>query len=461
MLANKRTHNESAKPSPKVQTKMIKVAVEPLLSEELRDPRSLTNQRVAKHFPVYSENPFFGTITACEYDHTEGSHPFWVVTFDDGDQEDFDEFQVQEAIRLCYSVIVEAGTCYGYSLWEIYNINPETIRLSSIPKRLQKDSETIAKFFLFCLERQRIWERRCTISDNRFYTNSPVLGKYFFCNNYRELDRGTCYFRSQMLERWQASKENCTHLEWIEIVLWASLCYRLVNKIESFHQLGQVGGTKQAQSPTSQWNRGIPTLEEWPVFKEMIRKCQSHHGFVFFTGAHQTCNLSSYISWMDLLHTKEGQLLKSTANTIYQGLQGEFGQQQGLSKCVKAITTIKGCGDFLSWQVSCDLVESQCLTSCDITNFCVLGKGACLGIQEIFFHGRKKMPSLSKGEYMGYAQDLVSVQDNVYAELKVADGFCLSFPKWLDKSLTLKEVEHALCEFSKFQRIERRVNGEG
>jgi hypothetical protein len=50
----------------------------------------------------------------------------------------------------------------------------------------------------------------------------------------------------------------------------------------------------------------------------------------------------------------------------------------------------------------------------------------------------------------------VDYQDEVYEDIS-RGGLTVSFPKWRNRSLTLKEIEHALCEFSKFQRIERAV----
>jgi hypothetical protein len=45
-------------------------------------------------------------------------------------------------------------------------------------------------------------------------------------------------------------------------------------------------------------------------------------------------------------------------------------------------------------------------------------------------------------------QQLVQVQDQIYPQ-------SMTFPKWRNRNLTLKEIEHALCEFSKYRRVER------
>jgi hypothetical protein len=58
----------------------------------------------------------------------------------------------------------------------------------------------------------------------------------FGVQNYRELDRGTNYFRAKILEVWEQTSVHgpMGREAWIQKVLWASVCYRLVNKIATF-----------------------------------------------------------------------------------------------------------------------------------------------------------------------------------------------------------------------------------
>jgi hypothetical protein len=81
----------------------------------------------------------------------------------------------------------------------------------------------------------------------------------------------------------------------------------------------------------------------------------------------------------------------------------------------------------LSWQIVCDLLESNCV------------------------------PTLRETpEYLNFTTLLVEQQKAAYAQLlKTEHCMPLSFPKWRNQPFTMKEMEHALCEFSKYQRIER------
>lgn len=78
------------------------------------------------------------------------------------------------------------------------------------------------------------------------------------------------------------------------------------------------------------------------------------------------------------------------------------------------------------------------------------------GIQEIFSPGKKT--SMSNQAYFSFTKLLVKHQGNIYAHMK-SEGFAISFPYWRGQRLTTKEIEHALCEFSKYQRIERALKG--
>ena len=48
-------------------------------------------------------------------------------------------------------------------------------------------------FFEFIYDRQLIWYKKEVLLLPPPWTDDPVLGKYKFCNVYRELDRGSKY----------------------------------------------------------------------------------------------------------------------------------------------------------------------------------------------------------------------------------------------------------------------------
>jgi hypothetical protein len=70
---------------------------------------------------------------------------------------------------------------------------------------------------------------------------------------------------------------------------------------------------------------------------------------------------------------KEGKIVKQTAHQISEC--AHVGDFEG---CFRAISSfgLKGVGDFFSWQIACDLMESRAIPKCDSTDFCALGPGA-------------------------------------------------------------------------------------
>lgn len=68
-------------------------------------------------------------------------------------------------------------------LWQNTGV-PERHKLTKIanvlPKELKSYKEQVAHFFLFCYERQMIWERRNNGEES--FTQSMALTNYYFCN---------------------------------------------------------------------------------------------------------------------------------------------------------------------------------------------------------------------------------------------------------------------------------------
>eukprot|EP00092_Neocalanus_flemingeri_P093866 GFUD01119335.1.p1 GENE.GFUD01119335.1~~GFUD01119335.1.p1 ORF type:complete len:686 (+),score=139.05 GFUD01119335.1:191-2059(+) len=133
--------------------------------------------------------------------------------------------------------------------------------------------DAIAAFLRFIHERQSIWVNKTR--GIMPMTENKVMSIKWFTNMYRELDRGTTYFRQCIIQtvlkdvdiNKSIIKENL-----VVKVLFRSIVYRLINKIETFLDYG-----------------GLPDLEDFPKFlkflakKEIFRRCNlycctSEHG---------------------------------------------------------------------------------------------------------------------------------------------------------------------------------------
>ena len=299
---------------------------------------------------------YFGVIVEKFYDEKDKE---WCsrVVYEDGDMEEYSEEEIEKGMAL---FLEKAGK------------GPDGPKISS----------QAWKFFDFASKRQKgfdSWKAKRNAALNG-ETNGgdgesedKILKEYHFCNIYRELDRGTTFFHSQILDQWKAfvekypkDEERQTHLvEWIRIVLWSSFVYRQVNKVESFMK----GDSKEST--------GIPSESEWPKFKESVQKIKEKGGEAFFTDAHINQGFDKFMANTDKVvkqkkKTPPCSKLDQTAQEILDN-----GVVHGkLEPCFNALLRLPGIGEFMAWQILCDLMESNCLPKCDSGDFCRLGPGA-------------------------------------------------------------------------------------
>jgi hypothetical protein len=59
-------------------------------------------------------------------------------------------------------------------------------------------AERYSEFLKYVVERQRIWHKRFVLKEPFPWTKDPILQKFHFCNNYRELDKGTVYLINEL-----------------------------------------------------------------------------------------------------------------------------------------------------------------------------------------------------------------------------------------------------------------------
>jgi len=76
----------------------------------------------------------------------------------------------------------------------IFNKNTQYISRSvKFTTSLIFHKERYKEYWKYVVERQRIWYKRFVLKRPYPWTNDRILKKYRFCNNYRELDKGTIY----------------------------------------------------------------------------------------------------------------------------------------------------------------------------------------------------------------------------------------------------------------------------
>ena len=213
---------------------------------------------------------------------------------------------------------------------------------------------------------------------------------------------------------------------------------------------------------------GIPSIDEWPTFRAFLQK-KDAAGTVLFTDAHFAAGIKRYIPNMNTLCKQDGKLVKKFSKEILECCEGV--SDEILEGCFNTVQQVDGIGSFLAWQVTCDLHECQCLAESTENDWTELGPGAksksllrsscflqsssvnlithpfLLGGIDIIFGASWR----DKETYLELAMLLQTIQDDVY------DSLQLEFPKFNGVPLTLKNIEHPLCEFSKYTAIQGKL----
>lgn len=333
------------------------------------------------------------------------------------------------------------------SLWNIHGVDKKAVQCTigrHLPPLLRKRATVVGHFFLFCHERQCIWAKRKQ-GLSRPWTRDSIMKSKHFTNIYREMDAGTVFFRRHIIRQTPHFKREAEHndekfeVHFAAEVLWASILYRIICRVETFNELG-----------------GIPTLGEWEVFSQKLMQYRNE-GNVMFTSAYQNMGYDRLIQTVESLKKNNASAIKDLAKNLIKAARvGD------LKRCTNDIQRIHNVGNFLAWQVTCDLMECGVLKGIDeeTSNFVKLGPGAKGGLKVIF--GDK----ISGQEQFDLCLLLREKQDSFF------DCLGVKFQRFDGRAMSLKVLEHALCEFYKYHnclssskalkgaRIYRGLNGD-
>lgn len=296
-----------------------------------------------------------------------------------------------------------------------------------LPKEFKHCSDEVACLLLFIIERQNIWFSK--YHNRKELTNNEVMSTQWFTNMYRELDRGTQYFQNCLLKTTLAGyKPDLDGIDEdiVKETLWKSVLYRLSNKVQTFKKLG-----------------GIPDVAGFKNFKKGFQRLfdegskSNDTRDKAFTAAHQNNGARRYFESLEVVRRDLDELTKKIIKEA---------KKRSAKGVFEVLNSVQGCGNFFAWQILCDLTESRVLGAVTDNQWTKLGPGAQMGIRMVF----DNLPS-TKGElkYTRLLRDLCAPSGS-------KSGFRvlgLEFPAFLNKPLSLKNVEHALCEYSKYYRM--------
>ena len=261
--------------------------------------------------------------------------------------------------------------------------------------------EPVARFFYWINERTEISVKK-NRGDPWPWTEDLILREYKFTNAFREDDRTTVWFRENIRDRLKNKPE----------VYMATIIFRWFNLIET-------GKTLIKHKLLTDWDadrayEAIIPQDKWITGAYMIK---SPTGINKVKGVCQTITTV----WNDQERFKDKFLGGTSLEKISKFLEG-----------------YPFLGPFLAYEIATDLRYTCYGKICEDTRtWANAGPGAMRGLNRI--HGRDLDYTSKRHDWNKEMKWLLSISSNFY------EG-----PK---RNFEMREIEHSLCEFDKYERV--------
>lgn len=276
------------------------------------------------------------------------------------------------------------------------------------------------RFFGAARERQRIYEKR-QAGEPAPWTDDPAFREFFFCNLYREQDRTTVAFKKQIR----------TYLEDSPNVLLATVAWRWFNKAET----GAVLCDPTVGLFDGAWN---PQRAKELILEERGKGPYVTGAFVVKTPDGMT-KLDGVLQCITWFSERNWHQVAMSMDTL----------EWSLEKAHNWLTESPYLGDFMAYEVVTDLRHTSLLCNApDINTWANPGPGAMRGLCRLLGDPLDARSRSNKADYRWAINAMRELLYESWERPELAD-----IPKW-----EMREVEHWLCEFDKYERA---YSGEG
>lgn len=273
------------------------------------------------------------------------------------------------------------------------------------------DQAHLAHLGWFIRERQLIRERRLD-GQPRPWTDDAILRDNHFTNIRREHDTGTIFVEARLRS-----------LPWPE-ALFLACAYRCLNRTDPFVRFI------------------LNDRKEWPErrtaclwLEHLDRRFEA--GLPNFTKRHLTPSRAAYRQVVETLATETPYLPRSQ------------------SKAFDVLTSLPCVGNFLGWQILCDLVLTGHVDH--DPEHVVVGDGAAFGLAVLgglrMFSEYKHQSSRIRGRIDPRS---TAAQSSCAAWLRYLRDTQAEWVRSTDGHLNLRTLEHALCEWTRYGVISAR-----
>lgn len=278
-------------------------------------------------------------------------------------------------------------------------------------------------FFKFARDRHSIYLHR----RDGFpapWTQDPVLQQVRFTNVFRELDRTTIWFRQNIRDPLRRDR-------W---VVPATIIFRWFNRIETGQVLldsaiGLLSGRFDLEQAEERVRHTLPS-GPWVTGSYMV--CSGHNrGEDKLTGMLRYCRLM--LEWWE-----------------HEGEHVFFGRRRpSLQEAHEVLVRLDGLAGFTAYEVVTDLRWTKAVNPYDRMTWAHAGPGATRGGSRVLFREPDRLRQDSR-------QDQETLRRLMQKLLRMSQDpahWPQAHPDW--PLWELREVEHTLCEFDKYERVRR------
>ena len=274
-------------------------------------------------------------------------------------------------------------------------------------------SSTIDNFLYWINERHRIYINRFVFNQPKPWSDDPIFQQWKFTNVFRELDVGTMALKNMIRHHMDSQNHNLLFFN----IFW----YRLFNLADHAENPGFV--------------------ESFEKLETCIRMKQGYGGKIFTTAHLYTSSAHG---------RKEGETNFEMALRIIEDVwdrRFEFTDRirgcNTMEEVFNILKSIYSIGNFLAYEMTCDLRFTTLLCSSDHMDWVNIGPGAKRGLRRLGLP--VKITSLIKLYYIVRDRSMDHVRKHFLSNRHM--------PRIIYPPFELREIEHSLCEFDKYERI--------
>lgn len=302
-------------------------------------------------------------------------------------------------------------------------------------------------FFDYARERYAVYLRRVA-GEPAPWTQDPILQSHRFCNVYRELDRTTQWFRRHVRDSLRDKPE----------VLLATVVFRWFNRITTGEAIFCQTRLDTVPPGATAWDEFLGSGDVRVLGEAVRAHCGPKGPYV--TGSYTINTRSAGLGltklegvlkliemWLDKHPEWREYALQCHRNNGKNSLEAFCEWAAG--PCL---------GPFMTYEVACDLRYTALLENApDRLTWANLGPGAKRGLNRVYFREDYPVESpITEAQALKWMSELLQMsrdarfwpQGGKVDQQRAKNA--VEWPRW-----EMREVEHTLCEFDKYERVRR------